>query len=71
LFVDVARVPVYLASEGRSVVHAWTVIIIATVGAILGTVAGARILRRIPEIVFRRAVAILILALGIFMLVRA
>jgi uncharacterized membrane protein YfcA len=36
-----------------------------------GTLAGARLLRRIPEPVFHRMVGILILGLGVFMLVRA
>ena len=38
--------------------------------AIIGTVVGERLLRRIPEPVYRRLVAALVLALGIFMLFR-
>ena len=37
-------------------------------GAIIGTVFGERLLRRIPEPVYHRFVVALVLALGIFML---
>jgi uncharacterized membrane protein YqgA involved in biofilm formation len=37
---------------------------------LIGTLWGVRLRRRIPEEVFRRAVSVLILLLGIYMLVR-
>jgi len=40
------------------------------VGTLAGTVLGVRTLRRIPETVFRRVVAILLLLLGTYMLLR-
>jgi uncharacterized membrane protein YfcA len=42
--------------------------VFAIVGVVAGTIWGGRLLRGIPEIAFRRIVAILILLLGIYML---
>jgi uncharacterized membrane protein YfcA len=42
--------------------------LVLVAGAVLGTLAGERLLRRIPEPVYRRLVAALVLALGVFML---
>ena len=70
LFVDAARVPVYFTTEAARLSGSWHLIAIASVGVLAGTVAGARLLRHIPERVFRRAVAALILALGVFMFLR-
>ncbi len=42
----------------------WPVIIIAAIGVIAGTLVGGRVLRRIPETIFRRVVSAIILALG-------
>lgn len=68
LMVDGARLPVYLATEGREVAAIWPLPAVATVGVIVGTLAGERGLRRIPERVFRLMVSALILALGIAIL---
>jgi uncharacterized membrane protein YfcA len=46
-------------------------IVIGTIGVLLGTFSGTTILRRIPEALFHRAVGIVILVLGCFMLARA
>src|SRR5262245_12841768 len=65
VIVDVARVPVYVATEGQAIVRAWPFVAAATVGALVGTIVGERILRRVPERVFRVTVSILVLALGL------
>lgn len=70
LFVDAARMPVYLAVYSREMMTIATPIVVATLGVIAGTVAGGRILRRIPENSFRRVVAILLAVLGIWLLTR-
>jgi uncharacterized membrane protein YfcA len=54
--------------EGRQVMEMAPIIAIATVGVVAGTLAGTRILRRIPEHVFLRIVAIMITLLGVYML---
>jgi uncharacterized membrane protein YfcA len=65
LLVDGARLPVYLVTSGRDLAAARVEIAIATAGAIVGTLWGERVLRRLPEPLFRRIVSWLLLALGI------
>jgi hypothetical protein len=69
LIVDGARMPVYLAIEGRGILAAWPLLLITIAGVLLGTLWGVRVLRRIPERAFRKVVYSLILALGIYMLI--
>jgi hypothetical protein len=45
------------------------VLVTATVGVVLGTLVGRRVLRRVPEAVFRRVVAAIILVLGAGLLI--
>ena len=68
LVVDGARMPVYVWTEWRALLGAWPEIVAATAGVLVGTFAGVRVLRRIPEAVFRPSVSILITALGVYML---
>lgn len=68
LLVDGARMPVYAWSEGRALIPLLPVIAIGSAGAIAGTLAGRRVLDRIPEKVYRGVVSASILALGLFML---
>jgi uncharacterized membrane protein YfcA len=70
LLVDLARMPVYVASTGAALWPVAPLIAVMTVGVLVGTVAGGRLLRRIPEPVFRRLVAILLLGLAGWLLVR-
>ena len=71
LIVDAARLPIYLASEFDELARIWPTILLLSVAVLLGTVAGERTLHRLPEKWFRRAVAMVLLALGAFMLYRA
>ena len=68
LIIDGVRVPAYLMSEFDSLMSIWLMILLMSVGALIGTVVGERILHRIPEHWFRRSVAVVLLALGAFML---
>ena len=68
LVVDLARMPVYAVMQAKQVLEIWPVLLLAIVGVILGTLAGERILRKIPEPLFRRIVAAIILALGVGLL---
>ncbi|HUH94465.1 MAG TPA: sulfite exporter TauE/SafE family protein [Casimicrobiaceae bacterium] len=68
LFVDGARLPVYLATQWREMASVWPGVLAATAGVIVGTALGTRVLGRIPQPIFRRVVAALLLALGIYML---
>jgi uncharacterized membrane protein YfcA len=69
LAVDIARIPVYLAVQGKEIMAVWPLILIATVGVIFGTITGRSILKIIPERSFRKIVAVIILAIGIFVLI--
>jgi uncharacterized membrane protein YfcA len=68
LVVDGARMPVYLATEWSGLQDLWPLIAIATAGVVAGTLAGARLLRGVPEPIFRRVVALLLLSLGTWMI---
>jgi uncharacterized membrane protein YfcA len=71
LLVDGARMPVYLATEGREMFQLAVPMSIAIAGVVFGTVAGARVMRRVPERWFRRLVALVLAALGLAMLWQA
>ena len=68
LIVDLARMPVYLAVEREAIAAIWMLVAIASVGVIVGTLLGERVLRRVPERAFRAGVAALLLALGVYMI---
>jgi uncharacterized membrane protein YfcA len=69
LFVDAARLPVYLTTQWREVLSLWPSLIITTVGVVIGTAFGTRVLGRIPERLFRQIIAAFLLALGLYMVV--
>ncbi len=70
LCVDAVRIPVYFATGWQRMLIAWPVILYATAGVVVGTLAGVHILRRIPERVFRRVIAGILLVVGIALLSR-
>ena len=70
LFVDGARVPVYIATERFNILALWASIAAATGAVVLGTLLGSAALRRIPEAWFRRVLVLLLIALGVLMLSR-
>jgi uncharacterized membrane protein YfcA len=71
LCVDGARMPIYLWSEGEALWASRGTIVVATAGVVTGTIAGAKLLRGIPEPLFRKVVAIVLLVLGVALLMRA
>ena len=68
LIVDAARMPVYLATEWRGLQPLWPLITIAVAGVVVGTLTGRRVLAWVPESAFRRLVAVLLFALGGWMI---
>ena len=70
LFVDGARLPVYLVTHGDQIANLWRPIAIASLGVVAGTLIGSRALTRIPEVWFRRILAVVLWLLGITMIVR-
>lgn len=68
LCVDAVRIPVYFATSWDQFLGGWPVVLSATAGVAAGTLAGVRVLRRIPERVFRRIVSAILLIIGIALL---
>lgn len=64
LLVDAARLPVYVVTTGEDMLREWPTIALLTAGVLVGTFVGAPVLRRVPELVFRRVLAILLIGLG-------
>ena len=67
LIVDGARMPVYLVAERQGLQAIVVMILVATCGVVAGTLVGRRVLTHLPEAMFRRVVALLLLALGTWM----
>jgi uncharacterized membrane protein YfcA len=63
--VDLARIPVYLATGGAEILENWPMVIVAAIGVIAGTLLFTPLLRRVPEPIFRRAVYLLVALLGV------
>ncbi|MGH7530434.1 MAG: sulfite exporter TauE/SafE family protein [Gemmatimonadales bacterium] len=67
LFVDGARLPVYLATQWREIVAVWPFVLTATMGVMAGTAIGTPLLSRLAPHVFRRILAVLLILLGVYM----
>jgi uncharacterized membrane protein YfcA len=70
LFVDGARLPVYLATAHDGMWTMWRIIGLSTAGVVVGTLLGSRVLTRIPEVWFQRVLALVLTLLGAVMLAR-
>jgi len=69
LSVDAVRMPIYFATASRQIFAAWPAMIAAVIGVVIGTLAGERMLRRIPEKLFRKTVSAILLAIGLVLLI--
>ena len=67
LFVDGARVPIYVATEWRDMLRVWPLILTATIAVVVGTALGTRVLGRVPPEIFRRVIAVFLIVLGLYM----
>ena len=65
MLVDLARVPIYLATNAPEITENGRTLLILTAGGVIGTLLGGPILRRLPEQTFRRVLAIVLVALGL------
>ncbi len=70
VMVDLARLPVYLATESSDLVAIWPKIALATAGTLAGTMLGMKLLEKISESIFKKVVSAVILILGITVLIR-
>lgn len=65
MLVDLARLPIYVATSGADIAANARILVVLTVGTLAGTFIGAPVLRRLPDRVFRRLLAVLLLVLGV------
>jgi uncharacterized membrane protein YfcA len=68
LAVDAARMPIYVWRAGSSLMTLLAPIGVATAGVVIGTIFGERLLFGLSPERFRRVVAILIGALGVWLI---
>jgi uncharacterized membrane protein YfcA len=68
LFVDVARLPVYLVAQGPEILALWPVLVAASAAVLIGTAIGTRVLGRLPQDRFHRVLGVALIALGAFMI---
>ena len=68
LLVDAARTPVYLWHSGAVLLTLWAPIVVATMGVLIGTIVGERLLLGLSPRRFGQTVGAAIGALGIWML---
>jgi uncharacterized protein len=71
VLVDLVRMPVYFVTEHAALARLTAEIVIASAGAVAGTLLGMRLLRRIPAARFGQVVSGVVLALGVVMLIEA
>jgi uncharacterized protein len=67
LMVDAARTPIYVVRAGSQIMNAGPFVVSATVGVLIGTVLGERVLLGLSPERFRKYVGGLIFALGIWL----
>lgn len=65
--VDLARMPVYIYTEGNELLKLWLWIALATAGCIVGTFGGKAALSKLSEEHYRKVLFILIAVLGVYM----
>lgn len=70
LCVDAARMPVYFYLQWNELLRIWPLIALSTIGIVIGTFAGMKLLHNIPETAFKRVVSSVVLLLGIWLLVQ-
>jgi uncharacterized membrane protein YfcA len=64
LAVDAVRIPIYLATGFGEMAAHWEFVVVASAGAVIGTLIGTPLLRLVPELLFRRIVFGLVAVLG-------
>lgn len=67
VLVDLARVPVYIATGWNDLIAHWPVVVLLAISALGGTVIGAPVLRRLPQKRFRQLLAVLLIGLGVLL----
>ncbi len=68
VIVDLARMPVYVATQWRELQSIAMPIGVMTAGVLIGTLVGIRVLRKVPEAWFTRVVSALLISLGVWLI---
>jgi uncharacterized membrane protein YfcA len=71
LFVDGARLPVYLATQWSDLAQVWPLLLVTTAAVVIGTALGTRVLGHLQQATFRRVIGVLLIVLGTYMAVAA
>lgn len=69
VLVDGVRAPIYLWRAGDVLGELWPLVVVATVGAVIGTLLGERLLFGLSPTRFRQVIAGLIGAVGVWLLI--
>lgn len=69
LLVDLARLPIYFLTSGSELVALWPLVLVLTSAVVIGTLVGVPALKAIPEDLYRRLLALLLIALGLTLIV--
>jgi len=67
VMVDLARLPVYAYTAGAELQGAWKYIALSTAGCLLGTFVGKTLLSKIPEIMYRKVLFLMLCVLGVYL----
>ncbi len=70
VIVDLARMPVYVATQWDELSKLWLAIAAMVCGVLAGTYFGMSLLKRIPEDRFFQVVSVLLVGLGIWLLLK-
>ena len=68
VLIDIARTPFYVWRGGDVLMELWLPIAVATVGCLVGTIAGERLFLRMSPDVYRRVVGSAVFILGVALL---
>ena len=71
ILVDAARLPIYLVTAGSAIVAARDIVILASIGVVVGTLLGVPVLGRVPAGAYRRLLGGLLVLLGLWLFVAA
>lgn len=71
VLIDVVRTPVYVATYRDALAGVWGIIILSTLGVVVGTAFGGRLLRKVPGHLFKRVVSAIILGIGALLFLHA
>ena len=71
VLVDLARVPVYIATSSHVIAEQFPLVTAASAGVVIGTFIGVPVLRRLPEHVYRPMVGLLLVLLGASLVITA